>query len=307
MVDAPPRLPATSRSGPVSPSANVFLRVITLNVSATARSDAGTRTFPNLDFSAYPNAGSLSWQKNRRVFEAMARLQIERSRVANGVECQQRVAARVFGRGTRGINENMAQAAGSWRTLESIRHSGTVRQLTTSLPNNAYFVEHGLRMTSVWNYSGLDPDARLILSGEDPSVYFFGFAPLQMKIIDGNRVLLDGPIIRGDATVIEVRDDACLAAARGYWDAVVTTMYPCEAETAALADLSLRQRRIVTLMLTSSSDDEIARKLGVSVRTVRADIAAVLDLLDAPTRFVAGLRLRERLGVTAPQPSDHAR
>lgn len=229
----------------------------------------------------------------------MARLHIERSRVANSLERNQRVAARIFGRGPQAINRTMARDAESWRTLRSVRHSGTVRQLMTSLPNNAYLVESGLRMTSVWNYSGLEPEARLMLSGEDPSVYFFGFAPLQMKIIDGTRALLDGPCLRGDPTVIEVHDDACLKAARVYWDAVVGTMYPCEAETAALVDLSLRQRRIVTLMLTSSSDAQIAQKIGVSVRTVRADIAAVLDLLDAPTRFVAGLRLRERLGMAA--------
>lgn len=279
----------------------VFLRVVTLNVSAAARSDARTRTVPQLDFSAYSDAGNLSWQRNQRVFEALTRLQIERSRVADSLEQHRRVDARIIGRGTEGINRNLALAAGSWRTLESLRHSGTVEQLATSLPNNAYFVECGLRMVSVWNYSALDPEVRLMLSGEDPAVYFFGFAPVQMKIIDGTSVLLDGPTLRGDATVMEVRDDACFRAARAYWDAVLNTAYPCEAETAALADLTLRQRRIVTLMITSSSDEQIAQRLGVSVRTVRADIAAVLDLLDAPTRFVAGLRLRERLGIAAPR------
>lgn len=275
----------------------VLVGVFTVKVGTAAAPETGTQTFPNLDFSAYTDAGSLSWQKTQRVFDAMTRLQIERSRVADAVAHHRRVAARVFGRGTREINENMARAAGTWRTLESVRHSGTVQQLAMSLPNNAYFVEAGLHMVSVWNYSGVDPDARLMLSGEDPAVYFFGFAPLQMKITNGTSVLLDGPTIQGERTVMEVRDTACLSAARSYWDAVMATTYPCEAETAALDDLSPRQRRIVTLMLTSSSDDQIARKLGVSVRTVRADIAAVLDLLDAPTRFVAGLRLRERLGM----------
>lgn len=277
-----------------------------MNVSARASSNAGTQGFPNLDFSAYGDAGNLSWQKNQRVFEAMTCLQIERSRVSGCVERHQPVAARVLGRGSEAINRSLVAIAGSWRTLESVRHSGTVGQLRTSLPNNAYLIERGLRMTSLWNYSGLDSESRLILSGEDPTMYFFGFAPLQMKIIDRTSVLLDGPVLQGKPTVIEVRDAACLCAARAYWDAVLGTTYPCDAETATLADLTLRQRRIVTLMLTSSSDEQIAQKLGVSVRTVRADIAAVLDLLDAPTRFVAGLRLRERLGAPAPGPADRA-
>lgn len=259
---------------------------------------------PNTDFSVFRDGDELTWQARQRVFGAMARLQIERSRVASAVEHKQRVAARIVGRGRVGINRAIVQAAATWRVLESVRHVGRPDQLKISLPNNAYFVEHGLRMTSVWSHSGVEPEARLMLSGEDPTVYFFGFAPMQMKIIDGTSVLLDGPSLGGEPTVMEVRDAATLAAARGYWDAVVATTFPCDTETAVLVDLTQRQRRIVTLMITASSDEQIAGKLGVSVRTVRADIAAVLSLLEAPNRFVAGLRLRERLGVPAPATTD---
>lgn len=215
------------------------------------------------------------------------------------MERGQRVAAQFVGRGPQGINLALVRAAQSWRTLESIRVSGTVEQLLVSLPNNAHFMKAGLRMTSIWHRSGLDPEARLMLSGEDPSAYFFGYALVPMKIVDRTSVLLDGPIVRGRATVIDVRDSTCLAAAREYWEAVVSTIYPCDAETASVVELSARQRRVVALMLTGPSDDEIARRLGVSVRTVRSEIAAVLSILDAPNRFVAGVRLRERLGVAA--------
>jgi DNA-binding CsgD family transcriptional regulator len=213
------------------------------------------------------------------------------------MERGQRVAARILGRGAQGVNAAMAHEAHSWRVLESIRSHGTAEQLSVSLPNNAYFTAAGLRMTSVWNRSGLDPDARLMLAGEDPSEYYFGYAPSQMKIINQRSVLLEGPAIRGEMTVIDVEDPACLAAAREYWDVVVSGMYPCDAETAALAELTVRQRRVIALMLTSSTDDEISRKLGVSVRTVRTEIAVVLSMLDAPNRFLAGVRLRERLGI----------
>jgi DNA-binding CsgD family transcriptional regulator len=229
--------------------------------------------------------------------DAVARLQVERSRVVSALERGQRVAARFLGRGAQRMNVAMAQAARSWRHVESIRISGSVEQLSVSLPNNAHLIAAGLRMTSVWHQSGLDPDARLMLAGEDPSVYFFGYAPLQMKIVDERSVLLEGPLVRGERTVIDVEDRACLTAARRYWDVVMSRVHPCEAETAALVDLTVRQRRVIALMLTSSSDDEISRKLGMSVRTVRTEIAMVLSMLDAPNRFAAGVRLRERLGI----------
>ncbi|WP_051432880.1 helix-turn-helix transcriptional regulator [Promicromonospora kroppenstedtii] len=258
------------------------------------------RVLLNMDFSAYVDSGRFPRPGRLRVLDELARLQTERSRVSRAMERGERVAARILGRGTIAINQNMALEVPSWRTLESIRNSGTIGQLAVSLPNNTVVMENGLRMTSVWHFDGLDPEVRLILSAEDPAAYFFGYAPVQMKIVDDAEVFLDGPTIRGEPTVIAVRDTACLDAARGYWAAVRGTMYPCAAEAPPVEGLSERQRRVVTLMLTCPSDEQIARRLGVSVRTVRTEVAAVLDLLDAPTRFVAGVRLREFLSaVTA--------
>ncbi|WP_454857118.1 sigma factor-like helix-turn-helix DNA-binding protein [Promicromonospora soli] len=253
------------------------------------------RVLPNMDFSTYVDSARYPGPGRIRVLDQLAQLQTERSRISRAMERGQRVAARIVGRGTLAINQNMAREVPSWRTLWSIRNSGTIGQLAVSLPNNTVAMENGLRMTSIWHFDGLDPEVRLVLSAEDPAAYFFGYAPVQMKIIDDAEVFLDGPTIRGEPTVIAVRDAACLDAARGYWEAVRSTMYPCAAEAPAVDGLSERQRRVVTLMLTCSSDEEIARRLGLSVRTVRTEVAAVLDLLDAPTRFVAGVRLREYL------------
>jgi DNA-binding CsgD family transcriptional regulator len=253
------------------------------------------RVLPNMDFSAYVDSSRFPRPGRLRVLDELARLQTERTRVSRAMERGQRVAARILGRGTLAINRNMAREVPSWRTLDSIRNSGTIGQLAVSLPNNTVVMENGLRMTSVWHFDALDPEVRLILSAEDPEAYFFGYAPVQMKIVDNAEVFLDGPTVRGEPTVMAVRDAACLDAARGYWEAVRGTVYPCAAEAPPVDGLSDRQRRVVTLMLTCPSDDQIARRLGVSVRTVRTEVAAVLHLLDAPTRFVAGVRLREHL------------
>lgn len=279
------------------PGDRVAVRGITVSVVVAKEAGGTVPAALNLDFSAYGRDGSSSREHEGRVLDAVASLQVERSRVLSAMERGQRVAARFLGRGSQQLNVAMAQAARSWRHLESIRISGTAEQLSVSLPNNALLMAAGLRMTSVWHHPGLEPDARLMLSGEDPSVYFFGYAPVQMKLVDGRSVLLEGPLVRGERTVIDVEDRACLAAARRYWDAVMSRVHPCDAETAALVDLTVRQRRVIALMLTSSSDDEISRKLGVSVRTVRTEIATVLSMLDAPNRFAAGVRLRERLGI----------
>ncbi|MBC9717587.1 response regulator transcription factor [Streptomyces sp. TRM66268-LWL] len=253
------------------------------------------RALPEQDFSAFADPGRFSGPQRLRVTEAMTRLEAERLRVVRAMERGQPVAARVLGRGGEEINRNLSREVPAWRTLDSINANGSVEQLAVSLPNNTFAMNAGLRMTSVWHRDALSPEVRLVLSGEDPEVYFFGYGPLQMKIVDRVEVLLAGPVVRNRTTVIVVRDAACVAAARHYWDAVRATAYPCAAEEPPADGLTERQRRVVALLLTCSSDEQIARRLGLSVRTVRTEVAVILDLLDAPTRFVAGVRLRERL------------
>ncbi|MFI6939466.1 LuxR C-terminal-related transcriptional regulator [Streptomyces sp. NPDC050418] len=253
------------------------------------------RVLPQQDFSVFADSVRKSGPERLRVTEAMTRLEAERLRIVRAMERGQPVAARVLGRGGEEINRNLIREVPDWCTLDSVNISGSVERLAVSLPNNTFAMDSGLRMISVWHRDALSPEVRLVLSGEDPEVYFFGYGPLQMKIVDGAEVLLEGPVVRNQTTVVVVRDAACMAAARHYWDAVRATTYPC-AEEVPLADgLTDRQRRVVALMLTCSSDEQIARRLDLSVRTVRTEVAVILDLLDAPTRFVAGVRLRERL------------
>ncbi len=58
--------------------------------------------------------------------------------------------------------------------------------------------------------------------------------------------------------------------------------------------LPLVTGRIRREMLRSGvTDDVAARKLGVSTRTVRRRVAAVMDLLGASSRFEAGVRAVE--------------
>lgn len=54
--------------------------------------------------------------------------------------------------------------------------------------------------------------------------------------------------------------------------------------------LSTRQREIGDLLACGHTDESVARRLGVSVRTVRAEVAALRDTLGADSRFQAGVR-----------------
>ena len=65
---------------------------------------------------------------------------------------------------------------------------------------------------------------------------------------------------------------------------------------AAANELTSRQVTIGRLMATGAKDAAIARQLGLSLRTVRAEISALIAGLGARSRFQAGCLLVRRFG-----------
>ena len=64
----------------------------------------------------------------------------------------------------------------------------------------------------------------------------------------------------------------------------------------AARELTNRQVLIGRLMATGAKDAAIARQLGLSLRTVRAEISALVEGLGARSRFQAGCLLVRRFG-----------
>jgi DNA-binding CsgD family transcriptional regulator len=239
-----------------------------------------------------------SWPRNRvpesarqAVLDAAAVLQVRRSEAAAAVTRGTVPDIEVVARHP-DINPWMTEAARGWRELFSVRPSTTAAQMRASLPTNRALLRRGLKMVSVFDDNGVEPGARVLLAGEPAGTYLFSIAPVQMKIVDREFVLLHGPEIDGQPSVMAVSSTRCLDAAWRYWEATISASFPPDSGVSTLADLTPRQRQVVALMSTGVGDEAIAETLGVSVRTVRSDIAALLDTLGVRTRFAAGIRLR---------------
>lgn len=109
--------------------------------------------------------------------------------------------------------------------------------------------------------------------------------PVRAVVVDG----LVGVVLSdtGDGRV--VRDDAeiksLLALADGLWAMGAEVSSPS-------SDRPTRSRHELVLRMLAQglTDDAIARRLGVSVRTVRGDVASAMIELDARSRFQAGVR-----------------
>ncbi|MET9270921.1 LuxR C-terminal-related transcriptional regulator [Kribbella sp. NPDC003557] len=67
-------------------------------------------------------------------------------------------------------------------------------------------------------------------------------------------------------------------------------------EPAAVKELTSRQVTIGRMMATGAKDAAIAHELGLSLRTIRAEISALIAGLGARSRFQAGCLLVRRFG-----------
>ena len=200
--------------------------------------------------------------------------------------------AEVVAVGHRAINRWLVDHGPEWSELLSTRPSGTAEWLRVSVPNNRYFVEVGTHLVSIFDYDGLDQGGRFLLANETVGDYRFGVCPVQLKLMDRRLALLQGPDVDGAPSVMQVTAGPCLQAAWRYWEASLAASVPASGTT-RLDTLTDRQRQVMELLAADAGDDEtIANTLGISVRTVRADVAAALEKLGVRSRFAGGSRFR---------------
>jgi DNA-binding CsgD family transcriptional regulator len=226
------------------------------------------------------------------VLDAAAVLQVRRSELAAAAARGKVPGVVVVGHGIQGVNRWMEEASAGWGELLSVRPAATTTQLSISLPQNRALLAGGLRMVSIFDADGIERDARLLVAGEQTGTYLFGVAPVQMKIVDRRSVLLQGPVVDDEPTVMAVSSTPCLEAAWRYWEAAIASSFPAGDGVATLGDLTPRQRQVVALLASGVGDEAIATSLGVSVRTIRSDVAGLLDLLGVRSRFAAAVRLQ---------------
>lgn len=227
------------------------------------------------------------------VLDTAAVLQVRRSEAAAAAARHTLTDGEVVAVGIAAVQDWLHTESATWREVLSARPSASTTQLRAGLPFNRAFVAGGAQMVSVFDYHGLDTDARLLLTNEPIGDYLFGRAPVQMKIADRRFVVLDGPVIDGAVSIMTIHSGPCLEAAWRYWDAVVASAVPVEdAGISDLDRLSKRQRQVVALLASDLGDEAIAASLGVSVRTVRSEVAAILAALGVKSRFAAGVRVQ---------------
>jgi DNA-binding CsgD family transcriptional regulator len=228
------------------------------------------------------------------IMDAAAVLQLRRAELAAAIAKGPVPGVEIPGIGSVAYNRWMGREVYTWRELLSIQRTGKVEHLRISVPNNRAAVGSGLRMISVFDRDGLTEGGRALLAAEHLGTYLISVGTVQMKIVDRKFVILQGPVIDDEPTLMLVSEPACLAAAWEYWHRIIDSAYPVADEPMPSGlRLSPRQRQIMALLAGDTTDAAIAASIGVSVRTVRSDIAEVMRIFGVRSRFAAGIRFHE--------------
>ncbi len=229
--------------------------------------------------------------------DAAAVLQVRRSELVARLERGEPCGATVVAAGSNAdLNRWMRDDCVRWRELLSVKPAGFVPQLQISLPQNRRLIAGGLQMVSLFSIEATDAESRCLLAGEEVGEYRLGVCPVQMKLIDRRYALLNGPCENERSSIMEVTAPDSLDAAWRYWHAALAASIPAEdGVPAGLSRLTHRQRQVVALLTVDTRDDAIAEALEVSVRTVRSDIADLMEVVGVRSWFAAGIRVKELL------------
>ena len=156
-------------------------------------------------------------------------------------------------------------------------------------------VASGRRSRAIYPLRALHeaPDVLLARAQQGEQVRVIDEMPTRMLVIRGTHAVLPEPLGFADEPRLLVRQSAIVGALtllfEAYWD-----------QATALPELDLRRPRVdirgslLRQLAAGAKDEQIARTLGLSLRTVRRRVSELLIELGVDTRFQAGVEAVRR-------------
>ena len=177
--------------------------------------------------------------------------------------------------------------------------SRTGTLLSDVLPRDVAMLERGVALRSLLQHAArYDPEHQTYaeqVAAHRAEIRTLGELPERMIIFDREIAFLSTPGIRGGAAV--VHEPTAVQYLCGIFDHLWDSAIPFRGEPVSASISDLVKQRIVRLLAEGAKDEVIARRLALSVRTVRKHISEISQTLGAESRFQAGV-LASRSGLT---------
>ncbi|GAA1347345.1 hypothetical protein GCM10009611_26840 [Arthrobacter roseus] len=119
------------------------------------------------------------------------------------------------------------------------------------------------------------------------------FVPLRLMIFDKNLAIVARQLDPGDKAALVIRDPNLVHIFTLLFDLAWEIASPFLDEVGRKSPLTSTQQSILNGLAVGYSDEVIARRLDISVRTCRRHIAWMLEELRADSRFQAGIKARD--------------
>ncbi|MFI5975406.1 helix-turn-helix transcriptional regulator [Streptomyces sp. NPDC051452] len=145
-----------------------------------------------------------------------------------------------------------------------------------SIRNDAGSVEH-----STW------------LATQGAAVRTVPHLPFRMQIADRKAALIPLALEDSAQGALLIEEPAVVSVLCALFDMVWATAAPLGEAASADEGLSAQEHELLRLLAQGLTDDGVARKLGVSIRTERRMVTKVSELLGAQSRFQLGQRAAE--------------
>lgn len=194
----------------------------------------------------------------------------------------------------------MASIVGEATTEVAVFDAPPYVDKKTSEHAETSLLDRGVRSRAIYAVAALevpgyyDAVQSMIAAGEMARVV--PTVPLKLVVVDGQRALL--PLSIDDGVVrsaILVHPSALAEALAALFESVWDTGLPIPGELEEVAEpLDADERELLRLLNAGVKDEAIARRLGVSPRTLSRRVTRLLERLGAATRFQAGLQASRR-------------
>ncbi|MFF8607846.1 LuxR C-terminal-related transcriptional regulator [Streptomyces sp. NPDC015346] len=207
------------------------------------------------------------------------------------------------------------ELAGLTDTVEHslhVMHTGSVRRedMAEELERDRRRIARGVRVRAMYSrrISSVPEMAQHLAERAALGVElrFSPVVPMNMVLADENFALLPTDPHDPDSAAILARGPGLVRSYRALFEYCwhAATAYGDEESDAHGGDGLSEQQRVALQMLASGiKDDQIAKNLGVSLRTVSRLISEVMQELDAASRFEAGVKAA-RLGLLDGEPRE---
>jgi DNA-binding CsgD family transcriptional regulator len=240
------------------------------------------------------------------VLDASLRLQVVRAGRCDdwAAGLRSHAEVQVFGEDPVALRDwlhELCRTADELVAVTSTRHQ-TLEWFMPSHRLNYSLIQRGVRMTSFFDPSGgLDTITDFVIAAEEMP-YYIACGPIQVKLFDGERVLVEGPVVDGRRSLMLMTGSDAVNAAKQYLRAVRQSAVRASELRDSEVELTPRQHVIAEQLSEGCTDDQIAERLDLSVRTVRYEVSRLLDVLEVRTRFAAGVRYARTKVQPGPDP-----